>query len=209
MSRKPQKTRHRWFLPDEPDLLGMLGRQIDETYEGLDALAAWAGGDRSAAAAVREAEHRGDEAKREVLSAVSESFVTPIEPEDLFALSQGIDWLLNRARDLVNEAEAMDMAPDETIAEMVAMLGESLREIGQAIGALTSDPAAASAAATAAIKTEQKLERVYYKGMAALLENPNQRERIAKRELYRHIARLGDAEVQIAERVIYSVMKES
>lgn len=209
MSPKPEKVRHRWFLPDEPDVLGMLGRQISETLHGLDALAAWARGDDSAAADVREAEHRGDEAKRDVLSAVSASFVTPIEPEDLFALSQGIDWLLNRARDLVNEAEAMDMAPDETIAKMVTMLGESLREIEQAIAHLTSDPAAATAAATAAIKTEQGLERVYYQGMAALLENRSQRERIAKRELYRHIARLGDAEVQIAERVMYSVMKES
>lgn len=202
-------TKHHWFLPDEPDVLGLLGRQISETLRGLDALVDWAGGDASAASAVREAEHRGDDAKREVLSAVSGSFVTPIEPEDLFALSQGIDWLLNRARDLVNEAEAMDMAPDGTIAEMVRMLGESLQEIERAIAQLTSDPSAATASASAAIETEQGLERVYYQGMAALLENPDQRERIAKRELYRHIARLGDAELQIAERVIYSVMKES
>ncbi len=202
-------TKHHWFLPDEPDVLGLLGRQIGETLGGLDALVDWAGGDASSASAVREAERRGDDAKREVLSAVSSSFVTPIEPEDLFALSQGIDWLLNRARDLVNEAEAMDMAPDETIAEMVTMLGESLREIERAITQLTSDPSAAAASATAAIETEQGLERTYYQGMAALLENPDQRERIAKRELYRLVARLGDAELQIAERVIYSVMKES
>ena len=45
--------------------------------------------------------------------------------------------------------------------------------------------------------------------MATLLENPDQRDRIAKRELYRHISRLGETEQQIAERVIYSVMKES
>ena len=102
MSRK-----HHWFVPDDPDVLGLLGRQIDATLQGLDALALWAGGDASAAAAVRAAEHAGDVAKQEVLSAVTESFVTPIEPEDLFALSQGIDLLLNRSRDLVNEAEAM------------------------------------------------------------------------------------------------------
>jgi len=202
-------TRHRWFLPDEPDVLGMLQRQVTETLAGLDALAAWAGGDPSAAPLVREAEHRGDERKREVMAAISSAFVTPIEPEDLFALSQGIDWLLSRSRDLVNEAEAMDMGPDAVIAEMVAMLGESLREIEQAIARLTSEPPEATAHANAAIATERRVERVYYQGMAALLENPDQRERIARRELYRNIARIGEAEIAIAERVIYSVMKES
>jgi len=202
-------TRKHWFLPDEPDVLGLLARQISETLRGLDALADWARGDEAAAEGVREAESRGDEAKREVLSAVTASFVTPIEPEDLYALSQGIDWLLNRARDLVNEAEAMRTAPDEAIAAMVTRLGQSLREIDDAVAHLTSDPDVATASANAAIATEHALERVYYEGMAALLENPDQRDRIAKRELYRHIARLGDAELQIAERVIYSVMKES
>ncbi len=202
-------TRHRWFLPDEPDVLGMLQRQVTETLAGLDALAAWAGGDPSAAPLVREAEHRGDERKREVMAAISSAFMTPIESEDLFALSQGIDWLLNRGRDLVNEAEAMEVPPDEVIAEMVGMLGDSLREIEQAIVRLASEPPEAAAHANAAIKTEQGLERVYYQGMAALLENPEQRERIARRELYRNVARIGEAEIAIAERVIYSVMKES
>jgi hypothetical protein len=202
-------TRHRWFLPDEPDVLGMMQRQITETLAGLDALATWARGDASAAAGVREAERRGDQRKREVIGAISTAFVTPIEPEDLFALSQGIDWLLSRSRDLVNEAEAMDIGPDEVIAEMVAMLGESLREIEQAIARLTSEPPEATAHANAAIATERRVERVYYQGMAALLENPDQRERIARRELYRNIARIGEAEIAIAERVIYSVMKES
>lgn len=202
-------TRNHWFLPDEPDVLGLLGRQISETLRGLDALADWGGGDESAAQAVREAEHRGDEAKREALSAVTTSFVTPIEPEDLYALSQGIDWLLNRARDLVNEAEAMRTGPDGPIAEMLTMLPQALGEIQHAISHLASDPDAATAHANAAIETQHRLERAYYAGMAALLENPDQRDRIAKRELYRHISRLGETVQQIAERVIYSVMKES
>lgn len=202
-------TRHRWFLPDEPDVLGMMLRQIAETLAGLDALAAWAAGDAPAAAVVREAERRGEQRKREVIGAISTAFVTPIEPEDLFALSQGIDWLLSRSRDLVNESEAMDIAPDEVIAEMVVMLGRSLREIERAVARLATEPREATAHANAAIEVEREVERVYYQGMAALLENPDQRQRIARRELYRNVARIGEAEIGIAERVIYSVMKES
>jgi uncharacterized protein Yka (UPF0111/DUF47 family) len=30
--------------------------------------------------------------------ALRKAFTTPLEPEDLFALSHGIDWVLNKAR---------------------------------------------------------------------------------------------------------------
>ena len=41
----------RWFLPETPDVLGLLRAQIAVTLEGLDAFAAWAGGDAGAGAA--------------------------------------------------------------------------------------------------------------------------------------------------------------
>jgi hypothetical protein len=37
--------RGRWFLPDTPDVLGLLRRQVAVTIEGMDAFVAWAGGD--------------------------------------------------------------------------------------------------------------------------------------------------------------------
>ena len=158
--------RGRWFLPEAPDVLGLLRNQLAVTIEGLDALAAWAGGDAVAAEAVRAAEARGDTSKRELLNAIRDSFVTPIAAEDLFALSRGIDWILNYARDLIEEAEAMDCAPDAGIAEMAGLLGQAARKIDDAIGQLDSDPDRATAAADAAIKAERKLEHVYYQGMA-------------------------------------------
>ena len=51
-------TRKRWFLPETPDVLGMLRRQMAVTIEGVDAFARWAGGDAAAAQAVRAAAER-------------------------------------------------------------------------------------------------------------------------------------------------------
>jgi hypothetical protein len=59
--RRPQH----WFLPEVPDVLGLLRRQLAVTVEGMDAFAAWAVGDPSAADTVRACEHRADAAKRE------------------------------------------------------------------------------------------------------------------------------------------------
>jgi len=72
--------RRRWFLPETPDVLGLLRSQVAVTLEGLDAFGAWAAGDAAAAEQVRDAEHRGDAAKRELLTALRAAFVTPLEP---------------------------------------------------------------------------------------------------------------------------------
>ena len=73
------KTR-RWFLPETPDVLGLLRAQVAITIEGMDAFAAWAAGDAGADATVSDAEQRGDAAKRELLVALRAAFVLPLEP---------------------------------------------------------------------------------------------------------------------------------
>ena len=202
-------TRRRWFLPDTPDVLGLLRSQLAVTMEGLDAFGAWAAGDSAAAEGLRDAERRGDAAKRELLSALKEAFVTPMEPEDVFALSRGVDRLLNYARDLVNESDAMACPPDARIAEMAALVRSGLRQIDVAVAYLGSDADQATEAADAAITEERRLEHAYYEGMAALLEVEDRNERIARRELYRSCSRLGETVVDVAERVVYAVMKQS
>jgi uncharacterized protein Yka (UPF0111/DUF47 family) len=202
------KRRH-WFLPETPDVLGLLRTQVAVTIDGLDAFAAWAAGDAGAADRLRDAERRGDDAKRELLGALRAAFVTPLEPEDVFALSRGVDRLLNSARDVVAESDAMACPPDARIAGMASSLRSALGRIDEAVTALGRDPDAATEAADAAIAEERELERAYYQGMAALLEVGDRNERIARRELYRSCARLGETVVDVAERVVYAVMKES
>lgn len=202
--------RHRrWFLPRTPDVVGLLRRQLALTIEGLEALAAWAGGDEAAGRALVEIEHRGDAAKWELLGELRDAFMISIEPEDVFALSRGIDWILDHARDLVSEAEAMACPPDAGIAEMATLLGDAVREIEDAVANLASDTDRATAAAAAAITAERELERVYYRRTAGLLEVGETRERISRRELYRRCGLIGETVVEVAERVIYAVVKES
>jgi hypothetical protein len=202
------RKRH-WFLPDAPDLLGDLGSQAEITRQGLEAFAAWAGGDESAGDALSAIEHRGDAAKHSLLDQLSEAFVTQIEPEDLFALSRGIDWILDYARDLVSESRAMSSPPDPGLAEMAGLLRDAVGHICAAVAQLGSDREAARAAAEEAIRAERRLEHAYYRGMAKLLELDVRNERISSRELYRRCARIGDEVIDVAERIIYAVMKES
>ena len=198
-----------WFLPDTPDVLGLLRQQLAVTISAVDGFQAWAAGDASAAQAVLGMEREGEAAKRELLSALRAAFVTPLEPEDVFALSRGVDRIFNSARNLVKESEAMDCPPDAGIAEMGRLLGASLQHIDDAIARLGSDGDEATASADAAITTERQLESAYYKGMGGLLEVEDRSERIARRELYRRCSQIGETVVEVAERVVYAVVKQS
>jgi uncharacterized protein Yka (UPF0111/DUF47 family) len=201
--------RGHWFLPASPDLLGMLDRQAAITVEGLDAFAAWAAGDADAGDAVRACEHRADAAKQELVASLRTAFVTPIEPEDLFALSRGIDWVLNHAKDAIGEAELMSCPPDAAIAEMAVLLARATRELSASIAGMRNGAGGAGDSADAAVKAERHLEKAYRHAMAALLETDDLREQIARRELYRCCSRIGEAVVDVAERVDYAIIKQS
>ena len=199
----------RWFLPETPDVVGLLREQCAVATEALDAFAAWAAGDADAAATLTGAEERADGAKRAVLDALRTAFVTPLEPEDAFALSRSIDRVIVSARDCVVEATVLDSGPDAGIAEMAVILARALRSLEQAIAKLAGDGDTASARAEAALAEEKALDAAYARGMAALLEEEDRTARIARRELYRRCARMGDIVVEAGERIIYAVVKQS
>lgn len=200
---------HRWFLPETPDVLGILRRHLAVTGEGMEALVAWAGGDLREAEVVRDAEHRADDCKRELRRALTTAFTTPYEPEDLYALGQGIDWVLNQAKDAVRESEVMACPPDAAVAEMAALLREAVGHLARALDHLGTHDREATVAADAALKSERNLERVYRLAMAELLEVDDLREVMARRELYRRFSRIGETVVDVAERVWYAVIKET
>lgn len=203
-------TRRRaWFLPATPDVLGILGGQTAITIDGMGALVAWAEGDPEAAGRLRECEHRADEHKRELRGALTVAFTTPLEPEDLFELSRGLDRVLNGAKNAVREAEVMETAPDAAIAEMAAELAEGTRELAVAIAALgRGELDESTASASRAAKSQSRIEKVYRTAMSALIAADDLREVAAKRELYRRLARASDDLREVAERVWYSVLKQ-
>lgn len=199
----------RWFLPATPDVLGMLAQQLEVTIASMDAFAAWAAGDAAAEAQVRALEHQADERKRELHRMLSTAFITPLEPEDLFALSRGIDRILNEANDTVRESEVMDCPPDEPLAAIAALLASAVRELDTAVATLAPGVPGTTASAERAVKTARRIERVYRTAMGELLGVEDLREVMARRELYRRGSRIGEHVVDVAERVLYAAVKET
>lgn len=189
----------------------MLRAQAAVTVEGMEALVAWAQADTAAGDRVREREHAADELKGRLRDALTEAFTTPLEPEDLFQLSQGLDDILNHAKNTVREAEVMDAQPDRAIAEMAGQLAGGVRNLADAFDALgqRGREDEATAAADRAIKEQRRLEHTYRRAMSDLIDVEDVREVTAKRELYRRLVRTSNRLAAVAERVWYSVLKAS
>lgn len=202
--------RRHWFLPQSADVLGMLSEQAELTVKGMEALAAWAGGEAAAAERLRKLEHAADKQKRELREALTEAFSTPLEPEDIFELSTGLDEVLDSAKNIVGEAEAMHATPNAATAEMAAQLLEGTKRLAAALALFArGDRESATTEADRAVKDQRHLQHSYRRAMSALVDVEDVREIAARRELYRRLARTGDDLVRVAERVWYSVLKES
>jgi uncharacterized protein Yka (UPF0111/DUF47 family) len=203
-----------WFLPESPDVLGMLCRQAAITCEGMAALVGWANAKPGAAERVRDFEHRADDTKRELRRALTIAFTTPIDAEDIYVMSERLDAVLNGAKDTVRESEVMNIPPDEAVAAMAALLADGTRHLAAAFERLGPDKRgragpSATEAADAAVKSQRQLERVYRKAASALLTVDDLREVMGRRELYRRFSRVSDILIEAADRVWYATVKES
>ncbi len=199
----------RWFLPETPDLIGVLRHQGEVTVAGIDCFARWSRGEAVEEKAVRQAEHEADRVRRQLLNEITRVFVAPISPEDIFELSERLDVILNAAKNAVREADVLAMAPDAAMGDMGELVGRGVRELVSAFPHLGKEPGEATKAADAAIRQQRALERVYRRAMSALLDNPEIREIGGRRELYRRYARIGDAIEAVADRIWYAVVKST
>lgn len=203
----------RWFLPETPDVIGMLQQQASITLKGMDAFTAWACGDSARADDVRAAEHDCDKLRRNLVDAVSVAFTTPLQPEDLFQLSRDLDKVINGAKNTVRESEAMAVPPDQATADMAILLAEGTRHLETAFRHMGERHSKITPPATeeadSAVKSQRNLERIYRRAAGDLLSVTDISVVTARREFYRRILAISDDIVAVADRIWYTQMKES
>ncbi len=143
------------------------------------------------AAHVRKLEKEADELRRIFVDELNRTFVTPIDREDLYALSRALDDILDYTYSTISEMDILDVEPNAYLKEMAEMLHNSAEEILLAIQRLERHPNVADSHAIRAKSVENRMETLYLEALADLFHVPEDFPDVAKmlklREIYRHM----------------------
>ncbi len=186
-----------FFKPRQDNFVQLLIQQADFTLAGLNALEAYMKkrSDKHAAA-VAQAEKDADEVRRILIDDLHRTFVTPIDREDIFALSRAIDDVMDYAYTTVEEMQILGVEPNDFLRRMVSLLQNAAVELHLAMLRLKENPGVASEHATRAKALENRVERVYREAVADLFSGPEDIHQVMQmlklREIYRHLSNCAD-----------------
>jgi predicted phosphate transport protein (TIGR00153 family) len=186
-----------FFKPRQDKFLELLIRQAEMTLQGMDALELYMKKcSEKHAESVVQAEKDADEVRRILIDDLNRTFVTPIDREDIFALSRAIDDVMDYAYTTVEEMRIFEVEPNDFLQRMVSLLQDAAGEIHLAMMRLKENPGVASEHASRAKALENRVERVYREAVADLFSGPEDihhvMEMLKLREIYRHLSNCAD-----------------
>jgi len=198
------------FLKSESSFFDLLSRQSSKTVEGLEALWNYAeNSTKENANVVRDLEREADELRRILIQELDQTFVTPMDREDIYDLSRAIDDVVDYANTTVDEMEIYDVKGDEHIKGMVNILRKAARELNDAVKILKNYPKIASEHAVKAKSYENQIEKAYHLALADLFKGMDTVYMLKMREIYRHLSNAADRGDEAANIISSIVMKHT
>lgn len=182
----------------KPDIfLPLLIKQAEYAVQGLTGLMAYMREPNAEVSQrVKTIEKDADEVRRILIDELNRNFVTPMDREDIFALSRAIDDVLDYADTTTEEMAILGVQPNSYLTRMVSLLTEAAEEIHKGVLRLSDHPSVANDHAVRAKALENRVENVYREAIAALFVGPKDVndvvEMLKLREIYRHLSNAAD-----------------
>ncbi len=190
----------------------LINDQASLSLEGLDALKAYMEQkDGAAAEQLREKEKQADEVRRILIDELNRTFVTPMDREDIFALSRAIDDVLDYAYSTADEMEILNVEPTPHMRRIASLLRDAAYELYMAVSRLEGHARVAGEHAQRAKALENRVEGVYREALADLFTDPKDIQDITRmlkqREVYRHLSNAADMGDEAANVIADIVVK--
>ncbi|NIS78817.1 MAG: DUF47 family protein [Anaerolineales bacterium] len=194
--------------------LELIIKQSEHTVEGMQTLLEYVKQPgETLAQRVTTIEKEADEVRRILIDELNRTFVTPIDREDIFALSLTIDDVLDYAESTVEEMYLLDVEPNPYIERMVSLLSQAARELNLGVLRLEDHPNVANDHAVRAKALENRVETVYREAVADLFRMPRDIDHVVEmlklREIYRHLSNAadrGDAAANVIGDIVVKMM---
>lgn len=200
--------------PEQNKFVSLLIEQSEITVAGLQLLEKWMSKTElkeKAGAQMREKEVEADEVRRILIDELHNTFVTPLDREDIFMLSLYIDDILDYSYTTVEEMQLLKIDADEHLINMIKLTREATEELELAFQRLTNNPRVAGDHARRAKKLENEVEHLYRVAIGELFTRAKDFDplmiMLRRREVYRHVSNMADQADHAADILGMVVMK--
>src|SRR4030043_1185929 len=181
------------FFSKEKNFYKMLSDQASKTLDGIEALRVFAESqNHENGKRVKGIEKEADELRRIFVEELHQTFTTPRDRGDIYALSRAIDDIVDYANTTVDEMEIYEVIAEEHLREMVDILGKAAQEINDAVKILKDYPKISSEHAVKAKAYENQMEKAYHLALADLFKGKDTVYMLKMREIYRHLSNAAD-----------------
>ncbi len=184
-----------WWKKKKPEenFFELLYDQGTKTLDGLDALCEFvANSTKVKAEHVKDIEMEADDLRRIIIDHLNQTFITPIDREDIFSLSRAIDDVMDYACTTVYEMQIYKVHVDDHIRVMTEILKKECKELNAALKNLQYYPNVAMEHAREAKACENKMEKEYRTALGDLFEGNDPVYMLKMREIYRHLSNAAD-----------------
>lgn len=160
---------------------------------------------------LRQIEKDADEVRRILVDELNRTFVTPMDREDIHALSRNLDDVVDYAYSTTEEMEILGIEPNDFLKRMATLLRDAAVELHLGVLRLKDHPGVTNEHAQRAKALENRVERVYREALADLFDQPQDIEHIMEilklREVYRHLSNAADRGDEAANHLSDIVVK--
>lgn len=196
----------------EDTFIGLLIQQAEVTVEGITVLQQCIHQpDEAAVEQMKAKEYEADEIRRILIDELHNTFITPIDREDIFNLSLNIDEMIDYGLTTIQHMNLLAVDVDEHLEQMVALVRQEAEELAMAMHRISANPRVAGDHALRAKKMENEVEKIYRLAIADLFTKAKDFKplmaMLRRREVYRHVANMSDRADDAANVVGMVVMK--
>ena len=137
-------------------------------------------------------EEEADQLRRTLIEKLNNTYITPIDREDLFHLSRLLDEIIDYIKTSVDEIHLFKIIPNGDLVRITATLVEMAGHLHDAIAKMENDQEASKAAAYKVKHLENVMESLTKGAYATIFESDDFKMIFKYNEIYRHLNHTAD-----------------
>lgn len=189
------------------DFFKLLNLQMQRTFDGVKLLDHYfKKNEEGVVDRLCQLEHEADEYRRFIVDDLNQTFITPIDRKDIYALSRSIDDIMDLAKIIVEEIEVLEVMPNQYMQMISTTLVHATSKLNDSINHLKERPNLSREAAIRSNLLLNNLQHLYFEAIKDLSElDTDISYRFKLREVFHRLLELSK-QIKLTNNILLDIM---